>query len=137
MESWLPRNSIRGANSISCYIYCLKYWQTGTRLPRSFIRHPTRRTRILSDLRFAIRLLGMRSAEAIIVDALALPTDERAALVLRLAESLDEQQDADAEDAWAGEVAARIERVQAGTAETTTTAEALAQARARLSTRRG
>ena len=81
--------------------------------------------------------MWMRSAEAITVDALALPTDERAALVLRLAESLDEQQDADAEDAWAAEVAARIEGVRAGTAETTTTAEALAQARARLSTRRG
>jgi putative addiction module component (TIGR02574 family) len=79
----------------------------------------------------------MRSADAITVDALALPTDERAALVLRLAESLDEQQDADAEDAWAAEVAARIEGVRAGTAETTTTSEALAQARARLSTRRG
>ena len=79
----------------------------------------------------------MRSAEAITVDALALPTDERAALVLRLAESLDEQHDADAEDAWAAEVAARIEAVRAGTAETTTTAEALAQARTRLSARHG
>lgn len=92
---------------------------------------------VLSDLDFAARLLSMRSAESITVDALALPTDERAALVLRLAESLDEQQDADAEDAWAAEVAARIEGVRAGTAETTTTSEALAQARARLSTRRG
>jgi putative addiction module component (TIGR02574 family) len=79
----------------------------------------------------------MRSAEAIAVDALALPADERAALVLRLAESLDEQHDADAEDAWAAEVAARIESVRSGTAETITTADALAQARARLSARRG
>lgn len=78
----------------------------------------------------------MRSAEAIAVDALALPADERAALVLRLAESLDEQHDADAEDAWAAEVAARVEAVRVGTAETTTTTEALAQARARLSARR-
>ena len=91
----------------------------------------------LSDPGGAARLSCMRSAEAIAVDALALPADERAALVLRLAESLDEEHDADAEDAWAAEVAARIETVRAGTAETTTTAEALAQARARLSARRG
>ncbi len=79
----------------------------------------------------------MRSAEAIAVDALALPADERAALVLRLAESLDEQHDADAEDAWAAQVAARIEGIRTGGAETITTADALAQARARLSARRG
>ena len=79
----------------------------------------------------------MRSAEAITVDALALPADERAALVLRLAESLDEQHDADAEDVWAAEVAARIEGIRSGGAETITTADALAQARARLSARRG
>jgi len=79
----------------------------------------------------------MRSAEAIATEALSLPTDERAALVLRLAESLDERHDADAEDAWAAEVAARIETVKAGTAETSTTAEALVEARARLSARRG
>lgn len=79
----------------------------------------------------------MRSAEAIAVEALSLPVDQRAALVLRLAESLDEVPDVDAEEAWAAEVAARIEAVTAGTAETITTAEALAQARARLSARRG
>ena len=79
----------------------------------------------------------MRSAEAIAVEALSLPVDERAALVLRLAESLDDEPDADAEEAWAREVAARIETVRAGTAETITTAEALAQARIRLSAGRG
>jgi putative addiction module component (TIGR02574 family) len=79
----------------------------------------------------------MRSAEAIAVEALSLPLDERAALVLRLSESLDEERDEDAEDAWAAEVAARIETVRAGTAETITTVDALAQARARLSARRG
>jgi hypothetical protein len=35
----------------------------------------------------------MRSAEAIAGEALSLPIDDRAALVLRLAESLDEEQD--------------------------------------------
>jgi putative addiction module component (TIGR02574 family) len=79
----------------------------------------------------------MRSVEAIADAALSLPANERAALVLRLAESLDEQHDDDAEDAWAAEVAARVEALNAGTAETITTAEALAEARARLSARRG
>ena len=45
----------------------------------------------------------MRSAEAVAVDALSLPVKERAALVLRLAESLDEDHDPDAEDGWAAE----------------------------------
>ena len=79
----------------------------------------------------------MRSVEAIADEALSLPTNERAALVLRLAESLDDHHDADAEDVWAAEVAARVEALKAGTAETITTAEALAEARARLSARRG
>ncbi len=79
----------------------------------------------------------MRSVEAIAVEALSLPADDRAALVLRLAESLDEQHDCDGEDAWAAEVAGRIETITAGTAETITIAQALAGARARLSTRRG
>jgi putative addiction module component (TIGR02574 family) len=79
----------------------------------------------------------MRSDEAIAVDALSLPVDERAALVLRLAESLDEDHDPDAEDAWAAEVAARIDAVRADTGETITTAEALAKARSRLSAGRG
>lgn len=79
----------------------------------------------------------MRSAEAIAVDALSLPVDERAALVLRLAEGLDEEHDGDAEEAWAAEVAARIYAVRAGTGEMITTAEALAKARSRLSARRG
>jgi putative addiction module component (TIGR02574 family) len=78
----------------------------------------------------------MRSADAIAAEALALPTNERAALVLRLAESLDDEHDADAEDLWAAEVAARIEALRAGTAETITAEEALAEARARLTARR-
>jgi putative addiction module component (TIGR02574 family) len=55
------------------------------------------------------------------VEALSLPADERAAMVLRLAESLDEEHDADAEEAWVAEVAARIEAVRLGRAETITT----------------
>ena len=79
----------------------------------------------------------MRSADAIAAEALALPTNERAALILRLAESLDEEHDADADDLWAAEVASRIAALRSGTAETISTAEALAEARARLSARRG
>lgn len=79
----------------------------------------------------------MRSVEAIAVEALSLSAPDRAELVLRLAESLDEQHDADAEDAWAAEVAARVETVRNGTAETLTTGDALAEARARLPARRG
>jgi len=67
----------------------------------------------------------MRSGEAIAVEALSLPTNERAALVLRLAESLDEQHDGDAEDLWAEEVASRIAALRAGTAETISMAEVL------------
>jgi putative addiction module component (TIGR02574 family) len=74
---------------------------------------------------------------AIAAEALSLPVAERAALVLRLAESLDEQHDADAEDLWAAEVASRVEALRQGTAGTITTPEALAEARARLSARRG
>jgi acyl-CoA reductase-like NAD-dependent aldehyde dehydrogenase len=59
----------------------------------------------------------MRSVEAIADEALSLPANERAALVLRLAESLDEQHDNDAEDAWAEAVTERIEALNAGTAE--------------------
>lgn len=91
----------------------------------------------LSDHGGGATLGTMRSAEAIAVEALSLPVEQRAALVLRLAESLDEAPDADAEEVWATEVAARIETVRAGTAETITTAEALARARAQLSARRG
>ncbi len=79
----------------------------------------------------------MRSHDAIAAEALLLPVADRAALVLRLAESLDEEQDADAEDIWAAEVASRLAALNAGTAESTTTAEALANARARLAARRG
>jgi putative addiction module component (TIGR02574 family) len=78
----------------------------------------------------------MRSADAIAAEALSLPTNERAALVLLLAESLDDEHDADAEELWAAEVASRIEALRAGTAETITAEEALAEARARLMARR-
>jgi putative addiction module component (TIGR02574 family) len=79
----------------------------------------------------------MGSAKAIAVEALSLPADERVALVLRLAESLDQEHDADAEDAWAAEVAARIETVRTGTAETITTVDAASSSSRPLSARPG
>ncbi|HEY2407752.1 MAG TPA: addiction module protein [Polyangiaceae bacterium] len=78
----------------------------------------------------------MRTLDAITADALALPVAERAALVLRLAESLDERFDPDAGDAWATEVDARVGVLRAGLVDTTTTAAALAEARAHLAARR-
>jgi putative addiction module component (TIGR02574 family) len=78
----------------------------------------------------------MRSADAIVADVLALPPSERAAVVLRLVESLDSATDEDAADAWAEEVTARVEALRSGTADTLSASEALAEARARLSARR-
>jgi hypothetical protein len=46
----------------------------------------------------------MRSAEAITMEAPSLPSDERAALVLRRAESLDEEQKAAWASSWTGGV---------------------------------
>lgn len=78
----------------------------------------------------------MREADSILADALDLPEDERARLALRLAESLHGDPQPGAERAWVKEIARRIERVRDGTAETVTGEEALASARARLSSRR-
>jgi putative addiction module component (TIGR02574 family) len=52
--------------------------------------------------------------EAITAAALALPEGQRAALLARLMESLDDPPDADVEQAWADEIARRIEDVRSG-----------------------
>ena len=51
-------------------------------------------------------------------DALRLPDDQRAALAAALIESLDQHVDADAEAAWAAEIARRLQDVQCGAANT-------------------
>jgi putative addiction module component (TIGR02574 family) len=75
----------------------------------------------------------MRSVDAIVAEVLALAPSERAAVIIRLVESLDSPADEDAADAWAEEVTARVEALRSGTADTLSAFEALAEARARLS----
>ncbi len=58
----------------------------------------------------------MRETDAILNEALKLPEDERARLALRLSESLGAPPEPNAERAWAGEIARRIERLRDGTA---------------------
>lgn len=74
----------------------------------------------------------MREPESILHDALELPEVERGRLALRLAESLDPAPEPDAAQAWATEIARRIERLRDGTARTVSSDDALAAARARL-----
>jgi len=54
------------------------------------------------------------SEERVIVQALRLPKTARAALVVRLLETLDTQVDADAEEAWDEEIGKRLEEVDSG-----------------------
>ena len=55
-----------------------------------------------------------RDAAEILKDALALPTEARAALAGSLLESLDVEVDADAEAAWTIEVNRRVAEVDSG-----------------------
>ena len=74
----------------------------------------------------------MRESDAILHDALELPEPERARLALKLAESLEPAPTPGAPEAWAREVARRIERLRDGTARTVRSDDALARARAHL-----
>jgi len=56
--------------------------------------------------------------EKILQDALALSDAERAVVVARLIESLDETTDTDVDDAWAAEIERRCAALDAGVAET-------------------
>jgi putative addiction module component (TIGR02574 family) len=58
-------------------------------------------------------------AKAVLRDALNLPEEERTEIVAALLESLGPEPEADVEAAWRQEVAARIEALGAGAAETT------------------
>jgi putative addiction module component (TIGR02574 family) len=57
-----------------------------------------------------------REPAEILKDALALPTEARAALAGSLLESLDTEVDEDAEAAWATEVTRRVAELDSGTA---------------------
>ena len=59
-----------------------------------------------------------REAAEILKDALALPTEARAALAGSLLESLDTEVDEDAEAAWATEVNRRIAELDSGAVNT-------------------
>ena len=80
----------------------------------------------------------MRTPTPLLEAALALPEEERAELALRLVESLDGAgSDEGADDAWADEVAVRIEALRAGHAEIVSADEAFQAARRRLRAPRG
>ena len=57
-------------------------------------------------------------AKQLLVQALRLSDEERAALAGELIQSLDREVDADAEAEWSEEIRARLERLDAGTATT-------------------
>jgi putative addiction module component (TIGR02574 family) len=52
----------------------------------------------------------------LLIEALGLPEEERAALASELLDSLDSEVDADAEAAWAAEIRARIDDIESGRA---------------------
>ena len=60
----------------------------------------------------------------LLVEALRLTEEERAALAGELIQSLETEIDADAEAAWAAEIRVRLERVDAGSAKTIPWSEA-------------
>jgi putative addiction module component (TIGR02574 family) len=63
-------------------------------------------------------------AKQLLVEALRLSDEERAALAGELIQSLESEVDADAEAAWSAEIRARLDRVDAGTATTVSWSEA-------------
>lgn len=78
----------------------------------------------------------MRPVETLLAEALELAEDERARIALRLAESLEPTPTPGAQQAWAQEIARRVQRVLEGSARTVTAEQALSAARARLAARR-
>lgn len=79
---------------------------------------------------------GMRAPESILEDALQLPEEERAKLVLRLSQSLPTNEvlenEEELDQAWAEEIARRVQSIQDGTATTVPADEALQRAHAAL-----
>jgi putative addiction module component (TIGR02574 family) len=63
-------------------------------------------------------------AKQLLVEALRLSDEERAALAGELIQSLEGEVDADAEAAWSAEIRARLDRVDTGTATTISWSEA-------------
>src|SRR5438034_8363099 len=63
-------------------------------------------------------------SKQLLVEALRLSDEERAALAGELIQSLETEVDADAEAAWSAEIRARLDRVNAGSATTIPWSEA-------------
>jgi putative addiction module component (TIGR02574 family) len=63
-------------------------------------------------------------AKQLLVEALRLSDEERAALAGELIQSLESEVDTDAEAAWSAEIRARLDRIDAGTATTIPWSEA-------------
>ncbi len=63
-------------------------------------------------------------SKQLLLEALRLPEEERAALAGELIESLDTEVDPDAEAAWAAEIRARVSEVESGHAKTVPWSEA-------------
>ncbi len=63
------------------------------------------------------KAFGMDSKQ-LLVEAIRLSDEERAALAGELIQNLETEIDADAEAAWCAEIRARLERVDAGKAKT-------------------
>ena len=63
-------------------------------------------------------------SKQLLVEALRLPEDERAALAGELLDSLESNVDPDAEAAWAVEIRARVSEIEAGRAKTVPWSEA-------------
>jgi putative addiction module component (TIGR02574 family) len=62
--------------------------------------------------------------KVLLLEALRLSAEERAALAGELIQSLDTDVDADVEAAWSAEIRSRLDRVEAGSAVTVPWAEA-------------
>ncbi len=73
-----------------------------------------------------------RSAADLTRDALELPVEKRSKLALALVTSLDSAPDADYEREWSREIANRLAALDAGTAQTVTSAAVFKRTRARL-----
>jgi len=63
-------------------------------------------------------------SKQLLVEALRLPEEERAALAGELIGSLETEVDSDAEAAWSAEIRARLDQLNAGTARTVPWSEA-------------
>lgn len=71
-------------------------------------------------------------ARKVLEEALSLAPEERADVAASLLESLDEQEDADVEEAWAGEIERRIREVETGVVKMIPWSEARLRLRQRL-----